>query len=146
VKIIPCSLRDANAFVSAFHRHSQPVRGHKFSVGLESDGEIIGYGIAGRPVSRVLDDGFTLEILRVCVHDGYNNGCSMLYGALRKAGFAMGYTRIITYTLSNELGSSLKGAGFRPDKARRAGTWDCPSRPRDANHHVLSDRIRWISP
>jgi len=36
----------------------------------------------------------------------------MLYGACRRAAFAMGYRRIITYTQADETGASLRGAGF----------------------------------
>lgn len=93
-----------------YHRHSRPTVGHKFSVGVADD-ELRGVAIVGRPVSRHLDDGTTLEITRVCT-DGTPNACSMLYGACRRAAKAMGYARILTYTLPNEGGASLRAAGF----------------------------------
>jgi hypothetical protein len=38
----------------------------KFAVGASVDGKLVGVAIAGRPVARRLDDGKTLEVLRVC--------------------------------------------------------------------------------
>ena len=62
LRLRPISLRDANEYVRQHHRHHKPVAGHKFSIGCEADGELVGVIIAGRPVSLYLDDGFTLEV------------------------------------------------------------------------------------
>ena len=103
LRLRPISLRDANEYVRQHHRHHKPVAGHKFSIGCEADGELVGVIIAGRPVSRYLDDGFTLEVTRLCTN-GEKNACSFLYGAAARAAAAMGYKRIITYTLESENG------------------------------------------
>ena len=76
----PMSLADANRFVAEHHRHHKPVRGHKFSLGCMANGRLVGVAIVGRPVSRYLDDGLTLEVNRLCT-DGTKNACSFLYGA-----------------------------------------------------------------
>ena len=52
LRLKPISLRDANEYVRQHHRHHKPVAGHKFSIGCEADGELVGVIIAGRPVSR----------------------------------------------------------------------------------------------
>ena len=57
IRLVPTTLREANAFVKAHHRHHKPVTGHKFSIGCEVEGRLVGVVIAGRPVSRYLDDG-----------------------------------------------------------------------------------------
>ena len=62
----PMSLADANRFVAEHHRHHKPVRGHKFSLGCMANGRLAGVAIVGRPVSRYLDDGLTLEVNRLC--------------------------------------------------------------------------------
>ena len=111
LRLRPISLRDANEYVRQHHRHHKPVAGHKFSIGCEADGELVGVIIAGRPVSRYLDDGFTLEVTRLCTN-GAKNACSFLYGAAARAAAAMGYKRIITYTLESENGASLRASGF----------------------------------
>lgn len=101
--IVPVSLQEANAFVAAHHRHHGPVAGHKFSIGVAEGDVVHGVAIVGRPVSRHLDDGLTLEVSRICT-DGVRNGCSMLYGASWRAARALGYRRLITYTLPSEGG------------------------------------------
>lgn len=110
--LVPVTLRQANAFVAEHHRHHKPVIGHKFSIGCQKDGALVGVAIAGRPVSRYLDDGFTLEVTRLCTL-GDRNACSMLYAAAARAAKAMGYHKIITYTLDTENGASIRAAGWR---------------------------------
>lgn len=109
--LTPISLREANAFVAEHHRHHKPVVGHKFSIGCAENGRLIGVAIVGRPVSRYLDDGLTLEVTRLCTTGG-KNACSMLYGAAARAAKALGYRKIITYTLDTEPGTSLRAAGW----------------------------------
>ncbi len=138
----PVSLKQANEYVAAHHRHSKPTVGHKFSIGVEKGGELVGVAIVGRPVARTLDDGYTAEILRVCT-TGTRNACSMLYGASKRAARGMGYTRVITYTMTVEDGASLKASGFKPVAESAAQHWNRPSRPRDSEHHTISARVRW---
>ena len=111
LKIIPCSLKQASEFVNSNHRHHKASIGCKFSIAVADDKEVHGVAICGRPVSRYLDDGFTLEILRCCT-DGTQNACSMLYGACCRIAKQMGYSDIITYTLLSENGASLKASNF----------------------------------
>lgn len=110
--IVPVSLKEANAFVEQYHRHHKPVVGHKFSIGCTDGERIVGGAIVGRPVSRRLDDGLTLEVTRLCT-DGTRNACSMLYAAAWRAGRAMGYKRMGTYILESENGASLRAAGWK---------------------------------
>ena len=111
LSLVPMTLKRANAFVAAFHRHHKPVVGQKFSLGCEQDGVLVGVAIVGRPVSRHLDDGTTLEVTRLCT-TGQKNVCSFLYGAAARAARALGYEKIITYTLDTEPGVSLRAAGW----------------------------------
>lgn len=108
----PMTLKEANAFVEQNHRHHKPVVGHKFSIGCTDGEKIVGVAIVGRPVSRVLDDGWTLEVNRLCT-DGTHNACSMLYAAAWRAARAMGYHKLVTYILDTESGVSLKAAGWK---------------------------------
>jgi hypothetical protein len=139
--VVPISLEEANDYVDQWHRHHQPVVGHKFSVAVECDSEIVGVAIVGRPVSRVRDDGWTLEVLRCCT-DGTSNACSMLYRTCWRAAQAMGYRKLISYTLASEAGGSLRGAGFKLVGQNRGGSWSCPSRPR-VNKHPLEQKQIW---
>lgn len=72
----------------------------------------MGVAIVGRPVSRYLDDGWTLEVNRLCT-DGTRNACSFLYSAAWRAARNMGYKRLVTYILDTETGTSLNAAGWK---------------------------------
>lgn len=133
------SLEEANAFVSAHHRHHRPVIGHVFSIGAAEGGRICGIAIVGRPVSRMRDDGVTAEVTRLCT-DGTKDSCSFLYGAASRAAFAVGFKRIGTYILASEGGVSLKASGWRLIGEVRGRSWSCPSRPR-IDAHPLQDKL-----
>ncbi len=142
--VTPINLDEANAFVEQHHRHHKPVPGSKFCVAVSQEDEVRGVAIVGRPVSRVLDDGWTLEVNRCCT-DGTRNACSMLYATAWKAAKAMGYTSLITYTLESEGGSSLRGAGWRcvgKATTRIGQGWNVKSRPR-VDTHPLQQKLRW---
>jgi hypothetical protein len=110
MEAVPLHLRDANAFVGKHHRHNLPTVGGKFAVGATVDGKLVGVAIAGRPVARRLDDGKTLEVLRVCT-DGTPNANSFLYGRVKRIALLLGYSKVITYTLEEESGASLRAVG-----------------------------------
>ena len=126
--LTPVSLAEANAFVAQHHRHHKPVIGHKFSIGCTADGRLVGVAIVGRPVSRYLDNGLTLEVNRLCT-DGTKNACSMLYAAAWRAARAMGYEKIITYTLDTENGASLRAAGWTCAGLAGGKRWTGSRRP-----------------
>jgi|SRR6187455_589391 len=111
MEIVPITFRRACAFVTEIHRHNKAPRGHKFSIGLQSDGVLVGVVMVGRPIARALDDGRTAEVNRTCT-DGTPNANSMLYGAAWRACKAMGYRRCVTYTQADESGASLRAAGW----------------------------------
>jgi hypothetical protein len=141
LNIVPIEFKEANAYVKMHHRHHNCVAGHKFSIGLSDGVEIRGVAIVGRPVARGLDDGWTLEVTRCCT-DGVKNGCSKLYSAAWRACRAMGYKKLVTYTLSDESGKSLSAAGWRLVAATKGGSWSCKSRPR-VDKHPLQGKLRW---
>jgi hypothetical protein len=94
MEAVPLHLKEANEFVARYHRHSLPTVGGKFAIGVQVDDKLVGVAIAGRPVARKLDDGKTLEVLRVCT-DGATNANSFLYGRVRRIAPAMGYLKIM---------------------------------------------------
>ena len=128
LEICPMTLKEANAFVERYHRHHKPVTGHKFSIGCTEGEKIVGVTIVGRPVSRYLDDGKTLEVNRLCT-TGEKNACSFLYGAAARAAKALGYRRIITYTLDTEPGTSLRAAGWTCAGLAGGERWTGQRRP-----------------
>ena len=143
MEIIPITLRDANVFVTNFHRHNKKVTGAKFAIGLTEDCELIGVAIAGRPVARLLDNGKTIEILRVCVKGGFKNANSKLYARMKRICQLMGYEKIITYTLKSENGSSLKAIGAKPVSETRPGEWNWAGRRRTSQTIYSETKLRW---
>lgn len=62
------------------------------------------------------------------VTDGTPNARSLQYGAARRAVFALGYRRLITYSRTDEGGASLRGAGWRVITTRPRRSWEADSR------------------
>ena len=129
--LCPITFSEAAHFVGLHHRHHPPPAGHKFSISVAIGDEVVGVAIVGRPVARSFDDGWTLEVSRSCTKGAPQNANSMLYGAAWRAAKALGYRRLITYTLASESGASLRAAGWRVVAERKPRNgWNCPSRPR----------------
>lgn len=138
----PIHIKEANAFIAKYHRHSLLTVGGKFAVGAVHRGKLAGVAVAGRPVARQLDDGKTIEVLRVCT-DGTPNCCSFLYGRVAKTASLLGYTKVITYTLEDESGASLRAVGGRVTCLVRAREWSVPSRRRKSQAVYGKKKLRW---
>jgi len=127
-------LAEANAFVEQLHRHHKPDRGHRFSIGAMHGDRLVAVAIVGRPKARALDQKMSLEVTRLC-SDGTRNACSWLLTACVRAGKALGYERIYTYTFESESGSSLRGAGWAGGEIVRKDGRGWSNRPgREENH------------
>ncbi|SDD28107.1 hypothetical protein SAMN02799630_02849 [Paenibacillus sp. UNCCL117] len=137
----PTTFADACEFVKQYHRHHIAPQGHKFSIAVADDDKVVGVIMVGRPVARHLDNGRTLEVVRCCT-DGTANAASMLYGAAWRAAKAMGYRRIVTYTLAEEPGTSLRAAGWTELYKTPGKSWSVPSRPR-MDRHPLGQKTIW---
>ena len=108
-----------------------------------SDGQGVIHGVAvvGRPISRYLDDGRTAEVTRLCT-DGTFNGCSFLYGCCARIAREMGFRKIITYTLAEEGGASLRASGWSCAPGfRGGGSWNVPGRPRTESRNTGPKRM-----
>lgn len=141
----PITFAAAKAYIAEHHRHHLPPQGWRFGVSVVCDaGAIHGVITIGRPVSRHLDDGHTAEVTRCCT-DGARNACSLLYAAAWRASRALGYRRLITYTLDTESGVSLRAAGWKQTATTAGGEWSSPSRPR-ATAAPTCKKLRWEAP
>ena len=146
--LVPCRISEACAFIKEHHRHLDAPVGALFAIAIgyagsvKGEDEIRGVATIGRPVARLLDNGWTVEVNRVCVLEYTPNGCSMLYSAAWRAARAMGYKKAITYTLDSESGVSLNGAGWTCIGQAGGGKWDRINRPRiDKNPQQM--KLRW---
>lgn len=127
LKVIPLTLVQLNEYVEKYHRHHKRVQGHRFSLGVLQDDKLVGAASIGRPVARKTDQYTVAEVTRL-VTDGTHNACSILYAAAARACKAMGFTRIQTFILENEPGTSLKAAGWEFERMGGGGDWNVPSR------------------
>ncbi len=137
----PISLREASAFVGRVHRHHRPPRGGLFALAACIGGDVRAVAIVGRPVARLNQDGRTCELTRLA-SDGTRNACSFLYGRAWRAARALGYVRMVTYTLASENGASLRAAGWRLLGEAGGGSWSRGSRPR-VDLHPTQRKLAW---
>lgn len=143
MRIVPITLKAANAFVSDYHRHHKPSVGHKFSIGLNEDDKLIGVAIMGRPVARGSDDGFTIEVARLCTN-GAKNACSMLYQAAARSSKELGYRKIQTYILQIEAGTSLKASGWKLEGVTAGGQWKHTDGKERRTDQPIMPKQRWV--
>lgn len=137
----PITYPEACEFISLHHSHHLPPQGWKFGIAVNDGEKVVGVVTVGRPVARHLDDGLTLEVTRNCT-DSTPHVASMLYGAAWRAAKALGYKRMITYTLKEEAGTSLKAAGWKVLYETRGGTWNSEARKR-VDKHPTGQKVLW---
>jgi len=146
LRVVPLTFPKANECVRMWHRHHAPLPGGFawYCLGVVVEGWVVAAAICGRPTNRNNDDGQTVEVIRLA-SDGTDNACSALYGAAARVAREMGASKIITYTLEDESGSSLKGAGWNRDKDGITSWWThagsrTPAVPR---RHMKESKVRW---
>ena len=144
IELVPLTRDAANALIAELHRHHGRVDGHRFAIGAEVDGKLVGAAIVARPKARALEDGFTAEVVRL-VTDGTPHVASKLYAASWRAWRAMGGRRLYTYTLVSEPGTSVVAAGWKLDGSVPGREWGCDVRPREAKGGAqVVDKNRWL--
>jgi len=140
LSVVPMTIKAARAYVAQHHRHNKRASHAFFAVGAALGERLVGCAIVGPPCARMLQDGRTAEIRRCCT-DGTRNACSFLYRVCVRIASAMGYRRILTYTLDSESGASLRAAGFEITKRTRAEDYNRKGRKRDPQ--PLQHKFRW---
>lgn len=164
---IRLKLDEAQAYVQRYHRHSQPLKRHKFSIGalpfplrvgttmdipVACSGAPFLYGVltvdtpSSHEWSRYRD---YVEIRRIVTTTDTPNVSSFLIGKAKQACLAMGYRRLITYTRINEPGTSLRASGF--DIFAMNGTlltWDCflGEQPKKNHRKFTDDTLSRLRP
>jgi hypothetical protein len=141
------SLRDASAFIARHHRHHVPPQGGIVALGLWEAGRLVGVGVLGRPVSRELQGQGVAEITRLCVREDARHAASALAAAMRRMAQSMGFVRLVTYTLPEEGGASLRASGWQEDLLPvGGGEWDTPSLRRAPANYPTARKSRWWAP
>jgi len=141
LQLQPIDYDEACEFICKYHSHHLPPQGWKFGIAVNDGEKVVGVIAVGRPVARMLDDGVTLEVTRCCT-DKTPHVASKLYGAARRAVFALGYKRLITYTLAEEAGTSLIAAGWKEIGVAGGGSWNRESRKR-IDTHPIGQKTLW---
>ena len=141
LEVQPITFKEARVFIEKHHRHHKPPLSHKFSIAVNDGTKVVGVATVGRPVARHYDNGWTAEVNRCCT-DGTKNAASMLYGACWRCARAMGYKRLITYTLKSEAGTSLKASGWQVLHETAGGSWSRKIRPR-VDTHPTEQKVLW---
>jgi hypothetical protein len=145
--VAPCTVAEANRYVQHVHRHNGPLPTARFAVVLyDATGVVHGVAVAGLPKARMLLDRGTLEVSRVAT-DGSRNACSKLYGACVRAARALGYRRLVTYTLEAEPGTSLRASGWRLAGRYEGASWNARNaslgNPHYQDRHDVGPKDRW---
>lgn len=145
LRVVPLTLKESNRVVDMLHRHHKPVVGHRFSLGVVRESDVLaGAAICGRPVARKTPQYKVLEVSRLTT-DGTKNACSILYAACARAAEAMGFESIQTFILDSEPGTSLKAAGWeRDEELRGGGDWNVPSRGGRRTDQPMGKKVRWF--
>lgn len=149
LKIKPVSFSTAKAFVSEHHRHCPAPAGWRFGAGIFNGSTLIGVVMVGRPVARALDATRIVEVNRLCVRSDLApglswNACSQLYGWASREALKRGFVKVITYTLEEESGVTLKAAGWAIEHTTKAKSWSTPSRLRTDKTPIVV-KNRWTS-
>ena len=133
----------------AHHRHApRPPAGWRWGHGLRNGPDLVAVAMVGRPSARALGDGTVVEVTRLVVDPGLGRltwcACSSLYAAAAREARRRGFERVVTYTLQDELGTTLRAAGWEPVARVRAARrgWDRPSRPRPGSSPTPA-KVRW---
>lgn len=148
LEIWPMPIMYAKRYIAEHHRHHKPPIAAVFALAANVDADLVGVIIVGRPKARMLDNGITAEVLRCCT-EGRRNACSFLYGAAWRAARAIGYRRLVTYTLPEEGGASLRATGWRNDGEAGGGSWKRDARDHwkargtTSDAHPLGVKTRW---
>lgn len=141
MKAVRVELAEANEFVWQHHRHHKPVVGHRFSIGAEKDGKLVGCVIVGRPVARQTCQKTVAEVTRL-VTDGTPNACSFLYGQAARAAKELGFKAIQTFILPTETGTSLKASGWKLAGSTKMGSWHTRENRRSDQPEGI--KTKWI--
>lgn len=140
MKAVRVELFEANEFVARMHRHHKPVVGHRFSIGAEHGGKLVGCAIVGRPVARQSDQKHIAEVTRL-VTDGTPNACSFLYAQAARAAKELGFTSIQTFILQSETGISLKASGWKCLGLTKVGSWQ--TREKRRTDQPTEQKVKW---
>lgn len=170
LRVVPLAHGVARGFVNRHHAHHWAAQGEVFALGvLDEAGDLRCAATLGRPVSQELQAASPLnaEVTRVACARGpggrpgerrpppvgasraapgpgehAESSGSKVLGAVLRAAAALGYTRLISYTLLGESGASYRAAGWTAAAESEGGQWGSAKRPRRSATQT-GPKVRW---
>lgn len=113
LRVVPITLGEARAFVQRHHSHHHAPVGGLLAAAVAEGDRLCCVAVLSRPVARMLAArGDVAEVTRVA-SDGTRHAASMCIAALTRAALALGWRRVVSYTLLGEAGVSYRAAGWR---------------------------------
>lgn len=144
LNLSPITIGDARKYVEREHSHHHAPLSALCAVSVvDGGGLIVCVSMLGRPVSRELQAQGCVEVHRVASDGTAPHAASMAIGAIARAAIALGWRRLVSYTLLGEAGTSYRAAGWCPVSVSRDGReWSCVSRERGAVGQPGA-KVRW---
>lgn len=113
LRVVPITIGDARVFVQRHHSHHNAPVGGLLACAVAKDDRVCCVAVLSRPVARMLDArGDTAEVTRLA-SDGTRHAASMCLAAVTRAALALGWRRLVSYTLLGEAGATYLAAGWR---------------------------------
>ena len=137
----------ARSFIARHHAHCRPPVIWRFHTGIYNGRTLLGVAVVGNPVARCYNGRGIVEVNRLCIRRDTAkplrwNAASKLYGWCAREAARQGWTKIITYTRADELGTSLRAAGWEQEGTVRGRGWHSQRRER-SNTNSWVDKVRW---
>ncbi|HKM65014.1 MAG TPA: XF1762 family protein [Acidisphaera sp.] len=147
LEFVHVSFHEARCVIAKYHAHCTAPVGWRFGIGIRNGRTLIGVATVGNPVARALGGQGIVEVSRLCVRRDLPsalcwNAASMLYGWCAREAARCGWRKIVTYTRADELGTSLRAAGWTPEARVRGRGWHSTRRDR-SNTNGWIDKVRW---
>ena len=145
LSIVPITIGDARKWIERHHSHHHAPLGGLCAVAIAEDGRVCCVGMLSHPVARKLHEKRTIaEINRVASDGTAPHAASKAIGALSRAAIALGYRRLVSYTLLGEAGTSYRAAGWWPTSKNDGGDWSVATRKYVGKKAVQPGaKVRW---
>lgn len=140
--VVPCTISAARQWVARYHSHHGPPVSGLAALGVARGDALVCVALAGRPVARMLAGAAEITRVASVGGDDGRHAASMAVAAMTRALLALGYRRLVSYTLLGEAGTSYRAAGWWPTEVTCGGQWGRTDRPRDPAAQP-GRKVRW---
>ena len=143
LRLVAVDRATVRSFIERTHSHHHRPNTWIASVGVEQGGKLVCVAVLELPKARMLCNGKTVEVSRVA-SDRTPHAASKALGGISRAALALGYTRLVSYTLLGESGTSYRAANWWPTAVSAGGSWSRPSRPElQRESPQKGAKVRW---